>query len=89
MRTIDGDDDSYDYIDKTWGKIWRNADGQFHRDDDLPALIRADGSVVYYKDGCLHRDGDLPAVIFADGSVSYYRYDRKQSRWRASGCDSE
>ena len=72
MKTIDGDDDSYSEIDKGWCKIWRNANGQRHRDGDLPAMIRTDGSVFYYKDGNLHRDDNLPAVICANGRVEYW-----------------
>ena len=47
----DGDDDSYDEINKDWCKIWRNAAGNYHRDGGKPAVIYADGSVFYCKDG--------------------------------------
>ena len=51
MKTIDGDDDSYSEIYKGWCKIWYNDVGQIHRDGDLPAVIRTNGSVAYYKNG--------------------------------------
>ena len=78
MTAIEGDDDSYDEIDKKWRKIWRNANGQRHRDGGKPAVIWADGSEAYYKDGKIHRDGDLPAVIWADGSEEYWVNGAKQ-----------
>jgi len=47
-------------------------DGKLHRDDDLPALIYADGRQYWYKDGKLHRDG-LPAVIYAGGHQEWWK----------------
>ncbi len=35
--------------------------GKFHRDDDLPAIIHANGTQAWYKEGTMHRDGDQPA----------------------------
>jgi hypothetical protein len=35
--------------------------------DDLPALVKADGSQWWYRDGIQHRDGDHPAVIRRGG----------------------
>ena len=51
MKTIDGDDDSYDDIVKGWCKIWRNDAGKFHRDGGLPALIYISGAMFYFKNG--------------------------------------
>ena len=76
MTTIDGDDDSYDEINKKWRKIWLNANGQRHRDGDKPAVIYVNGDVYYYKDGKFHRDGNLPAVIRDDGTVCYVKNDK-------------
>ena len=44
-----------------------------HRDNDLPAMIRTDGSQLWYKDGKQHRDNDLPADIHADGEQQWYK----------------
>ena len=44
-----------------------------HRDEDLPAIIYADGSKFWYKNGQLHREGDLPAEIYANGSKYWYK----------------
>src|SRR5690349_12346430 len=35
--------------------------GQLHRDNDLPAVIKANGTQKWYTRGQLHRDNDLPA----------------------------
>ena len=42
--------------------------GQLHRDNDLPAIIYANGEKVWYQNDQIHRDNDLPAVIYVDGS---------------------
>lgn len=53
-------------------KVWKNKDGQFHRDGGLPAIEFANGNKFYYKNGKNHRDGvDLPAIEFANGDRSY------------------
>ena len=62
-------------IDCVGNKFWKNKGGLRHRDGDLPAVIYADGSKVYYKNGKLHRDGDLPAIEHADGTKYYYKND--------------
>lgn len=46
-----------------------------HRDNDLPALIRANGDQEWLQHGLLHRDNDLPALIKADGRKEYYQHD--------------
>jgi hypothetical protein len=57
--------------------VYRNERGAVHRDDDLPAVIHANGSKAWYKDGQLHREGDLPAVISHDGGQRWFKYDRR------------
>ena len=52
-------------------KVWKNKNGQIHRDGDLPAFERANGDKFYYKEGKLHRDGDLPAIEYACGDKEY------------------
>ena len=44
-------------------KIWKNSEGQWHRDGDLPAIIGPTGYYAWYQNDKLHRDGDLPAAI--------------------------
>ena len=48
-------------------------DGKIHRDGDLPARIKVDGSQSWYKEAKLHRDNDLPAEIRADGTQWWYK----------------
>ena len=43
-----------------------------HRDNDQPAVIRANGTKFWYQHGNLHRDNDQPAVIYADGYKAWY-----------------
>ena len=51
--------------------VWMDWNWNQHRDEDEPALIWKDGSVVYYKNGVKHRDGK-PAVIFPDGYEEWW-----------------
>jgi hypothetical protein len=39
---------------------------------DQPAVIKADGTMEWYKDNKRHRDNDLPAVIKADGTREWW-----------------
>ena len=57
-------------IDANGNKIWRNANGQYHRLDG-PAVIKADGTKGWYVNGKRHRlDG--PAIEWADGDKLWY-----------------
>ena len=57
--------------------VWKNEDGELHRENDLPAIIYADSSKFWYKNGKLHRENYMPAIIYADGSKSWY----KNGKW--------
>jgi len=52
-------------IDEFGTEIWRNKDGQVHRDDDLPAMTYSNGNKYFYKDGKLHRLNG-PAIIYQE-----------------------
>lgn len=43
-----------------------------HRDNDLPAVINADGSEWWYQDGKLHRENDRPAEILSSGEQRWW-----------------
>ena len=58
-------------INENGDKSWR-VNGKLHRENDLPAVERADGSNAWYVNGELHRENDLPAVERADGSKTWY-----------------
>ena len=62
-------------IDEYGAKIWKNAEGQIHRDDDLPAVITLNGYYTWYQNGKRHRDNDLPAMIYPDGSWVWCQND--------------
>ena len=55
---------------------WRNAAGQLHRDNNLPAVIWDCGTCLWYQKDKLHRD-DGPAVIRADGTQIWYKDGKK------------
>ena len=46
--------------------------GLLHRDNDLPAVIWANGLKQWYQHGEQHRDNDQPAEIYANGSRFWY-----------------
>ena len=52
--------------------IWRR-EGEAHRDNDLPAVVYANGTQVWYLRGQLHRDGDRPAIIYDYGTQVWYQ----------------
>ena len=58
------------------GKEWKDAEGLYHRDHDLPAVIDKDGQLEWYRHGANHRDHDRPAVIEADGGLFWYQRGR-------------
>ena len=59
-------------IDEFGTKIWKNSEGQWHRDNDLPAIIWNNGDCYWHQNGILHRDNDLPAAIWADGCCDWW-----------------
>ena len=68
--------ETFEKPDEIWPDgtmIWRNEDGQFHRENDLPAVIYDSGSKFWYKNGQYHRDNDLPAIIYANGTKCWYK----------------
>lgn len=58
-------------------KCWYNKEGQLHRENDLPAVVFANGTQHWFRNGKLHRDSKdqkgktLPAVI-AKGNKMWY-----------------
>ncbi len=50
--------------------------GRLHRNNDLPAVIRANGTQEWRQHGVRHRDNDLPATIYVDGSREWRRYGK-------------
>jgi hypothetical protein len=54
-------------------QCWYNEQG-FHREDDLPALIRPNGTKIWYINGKIHRENG-PAVIRLNGNNKYYLND--------------
>ncbi len=50
--------------------------GQRHRDNDLPAIIRADGTQYWCQHDELHRDNNLPAITRTDGTQEWYYHNK-------------
>jgi hypothetical protein len=58
-------------------KIWHR-DGVCHRDGDLPAIIRPDGTREWWQNGGIHRNNDLPAIIGVNRDQEWWQYGKKQ-----------
>ena len=52
---------------------WRNAAGKLHRDDDLPAIVYADGTKMWYQDGVLTRVNGGPSIEYPGGARCWYK----------------
>ena len=59
-------------VDEFGHQRWKDADGQLHRDGDLPAIEWANGDKEWYVRGQRHRDGGLPAIEWANGDKQWY-----------------
>jgi len=51
---------------------WRNETGELHRENDLPAIIRSDGTKQWWINGKLHRENDKPAIIRSNGIMEWW-----------------
>lgn len=60
--------------------IWKNANGEIHRDGDLPAFIHPDGIKEWWQNGELEREGDKPAVEIRDGEIKEWYQNGKLGR---------
>ena len=60
-------------IDEDGNVSWRNAAGELHRDNDLPAVELICGTQVWYQNGKYHREGG-PACLWLDGTVQWCQH---------------
>jgi hypothetical protein len=65
-------DKLFHFMDEDGNVIFCNEKSQWHRDNDLPAIIWSDGSQFWYVNGEIHRDNDLPAIIYANGHKEWW-----------------
>ena len=65
-------DDKPTRTDGDGTKYWENSKGGLHRDDDLPAVIHANGDSYWFQDDVLHRDNNLPAIVFSSGHCEWW-----------------
>ena len=66
------------YPDGTFDKVWKNENGQVHRDDG-PAIEYFNGIKHWFKNGTYHRK-DGPAMVCDDGSHEYYLNGKEYSK---------
>ena len=60
-------------VDYYGTKYWLNSERQYHRDNDLPAVICSYcGWCEWYQNGKQHRDNNLPARICSDGDCEWW-----------------
>jgi len=62
-------------INSRGDKFWLNSLGQFHRDNDKPAIENIDGMKEWWVNGQRHRDNDKPAIENIDGTREWYVND--------------
>ena len=62
-----------EYLEEKFGDVCHYKHGKFHRDNDLPAVVYANGDKYWYQNGKLHRDNDLPAIVWADGEKRWWQ----------------
>ena len=56
--------------------IWRDENGDYHRDGGQPAIVYDIGHKFYYTHGVLTRD-DGPAAIYNCGTYAWYRNNKR------------
>ena len=61
-------------LSQTGDHFWLDAQKQYHRGYDLPAIVFHNGRQEWYQHGQLHRKGDRPASIFPDGRQEWYQH---------------
>ncbi len=73
-------------VDANGNQFWKNEAGEYHRDEDLPAIIYSNSYQAWCQNGRLHRSGG-PAAIGADGQAWYqngkrHRLDGPARIWK-------
>lgn len=72
-------EDGYKYLifseSASFNFLGKTTIGSIHRDNDLPAVVKKDGTQMWYDFGELHRVGK-PAVVYPDGKVEYWEHNK-------------
>lgn len=66
---------------------WFNKRMQYHRGNDRPAIIRADGSSEWIVNGLRHRDNNKLAVLSANGVHEWWSHGVCLGRFTFPGFD--
>jgi len=62
-----------EYVEDKYGiKRLSDENGKLHSYNDLPAIIRPNGTKVWFKHGLKHRENNLPAIIYPIGTKEYW-----------------
>ena len=57
------------------GDNWTDADGEWHRDYDLPTSIPRNGARFWYQHGKRHRSHGKPAAVWPGGYEEWWEND--------------
>jgi hypothetical protein len=72
---------SVEAVTDEWGTQWYDANGELHRDGDLPAVVAVSrygyGYQEWYQHGRLHRSDDLPAVVGTVRGLEWYKHGER------------
>ena len=60
-------------IDSRGNKFWFDELGNYHRENDLPAVEYTDGTKFWYQNGLRHRKDGLPALEYYWGDKYWYQ----------------
>lgn len=56
---------------------YKNAKGELHNIDDMPAIIYKDTHKHWFKNGKCHRDNDKPAIVNDYGYQAWYQNSKR------------
>ena len=59
-------------VDEDGTKRWYNSKGEFHRQNDLPAIEYIYGTKEWWLNGKCHRGNDKPAIELVDGDKFWF-----------------
>ena len=65
-------DDKLTFVYKNSVNYWMNSIGQYHRENDKPAIEYWNGTKEWYREGQRHRENDKPAIEWSDGTKMWY-----------------
>lgn len=58
-------------INKHGEKKWKDTDGKYHRDNDLPAIVDTVGNLRWFQHGVYSRKDGKPTHVYIDGTLKW------------------